>query len=126
VADSFEDTTRQLLRDAREVEIETAAGQGAPRHRTIIWVVVDDGDRVFIRSVRGPVGRWYREVRAEPAVSLLVAGRRIPVQAEQASDPGRVEAASRALRSKYAGSRASLAAMLRDETLPTTLELLPR
>jgi len=125
VVGDFEDTTLQLLRGAREVEIETAAGEDAPRHRTVIWVVVDERDRPFIRSVRGPIARWYREARSEPAVALLVGGRRIPVRAVPASDPERVDSASRALRTKYASSRASLAAMLRDETLPTTLELRP-
>jgi len=114
------------LHAAREVEIETSAAPGAARHRTIIWNVVDEQDRVLIRSVRGAAGRWYREAVANPEAALEVDGLVIPVRVEPASDDERVEATSRALRVKYARARASLAAMLREETLPTTLELLPR
>jgi len=125
MAVSFDPAIIARLRAAEEVEIETSAAPGAIRHRTIIWIVVDEHDRVFIRSVRGPVGRWYREALANPNVSLEVDGRVIPVRVDGASDAERVEATSHALRIKYARSRASLAAMLREVTLPTTLELLP-
>lgn len=120
--DRFSPADLELLRGTREVLIVT----GARQHRTIIWVVVDDQDRVLVRSVRWAHSRWYREALAEPGVALEVDGRRIPVRVEPAGDADRIEAASQALRTKYAGSRGSLAAMLREETLPTTLELLPR
>jgi hypothetical protein len=113
-----------LLRDAEEVRIETSRGEGEPVHRTVIWVVVDDRDRVLARSVRGERGRWYREVLANPACALHVHGRRIPLRAERATDDERVEACSEALRAKYAADPA-LRSMLRPDTLPTTLQLHP-
>ena len=121
----FDRPTLEQLRSAIEVEIETRAGAGAIPHRTIIWVVVDEEDRVFVRSVRGPIGRWYREAVAQPACLLSVGEGRIPVLAVAAADPEQVGSCSRALRAKYANS-ASTPSMLREATLPTTLRLLPR
>lgn len=113
-----------LLRDEQEIEIETSAGDGGPTHRAIIWVVVDDQDRVLIRSYRGPDARWYREVIARPDCSVHVAGRVIPVTAVVVADPERVAACSHGLRVKYAG-HGSMPVMLR-QYLETTLELVPR
>lgn len=113
-----------MLGEAEEVEIETAASEADPRHRTIIWVVVDARDRVLIRSYRGPTARWYREAVARPACRLLVAGRTVDVRAIPATDPDRVAACSDGLRRKYAGHSA-MPGMLR-AYLETTLELVPR
>ena len=109
---------------ALEVEIETRRGEDAPVHRTIIWAVVDDGD-VFVRSLRGTSGRWYRELLSDPAAVLHAQGERFSVQAVQASDPDSVERTSEALRRKYSDSR-SLASMLDDDILDTTVRLEPR
>ena len=113
-----------LLRDAREVDIETRPAPDVPPHRTTIWVVVDDQGRAFIRTYRGPGSRWYREATAAPAVALLSQGQRIEVALEPATDPERVEACSQALRTKYAGA-GGLRGMLAAENIPTTLELVP-
>jgi hypothetical protein len=112
------------LRKANTVTIETSAGPGAPVHRTIIWIVADESGRVFVRSVRGHRGRWYRELVANPSGALFVGGHRIPVRAASADEAG-IEACSRLLREKHATSRASLASMLLDEILDMTLELEP-
>ena len=109
---------------AREVEIETRRGEGAPVHRTIIWAVVDDGD-VFVRSLRGPSGRWYRELMSDPAAVLHTQHEEFPVQAVKANDPESVERTSEALRRKYSDSR-SLVSMLADDILDTTVRLDPR
>jgi hypothetical protein len=109
---------------AQEVEIETRRGEGAPVHRTPIWAVVDGGD-VYVRSLRGTRGRWYRELMADPAAVLHVEGDTFPVQAVQAADPESIERASHALRRKYPASR-SLDSMLADDILETTVRLEPR
>ncbi len=87
--------------------------------------MVDDADRVLIRSVRGTRGRWYREAVAHPDCTLSVGDMAVPVHAEPAADPDRVAAASAQLAVKYAGDP-SLGHMLRADVLETTLELLPR
>jgi hypothetical protein len=118
------DEERELLRAAREVRIETSRGEGAPVHRTIIWVVVDDADRVLVRTYLGPDSRWYREALASGRVRLVVGARAIDFGVERATDAERVAACSNGLRAKYRRS-ASLDAMLRDEVLGTTVELHP-
>jgi hypothetical protein len=123
--DSFDTETLGLLDETEEVRIETRRGEDAPEHRTIIWVVVTGGE-VFVRSVRGPKGRWYREISSHPEGALHVEDTRIPVRAASATDESTVEAVSDALRSKYEQSAPGpTAAMLRPEVLPTTLKLSP-
>jgi hypothetical protein len=111
------------MRDADIVVIETSPGRAV--RETVIWIVVDEQDRPFVRSVRGARGRWYRDLLANPSGALRIGEMRVPFVAEAAPDAARVEACSEALRAKYRTQRASLAAMLLEETLPTTLELRP-
>jgi hypothetical protein len=113
------------LRSTREVRIETQRTPDSPAHRAIIWVVVDDRDRVLIRTYRGPTTRWYREALAAPDCVLWLGKDSIPVRAESAADAERVEAASRGYEAKYADS-SSTRAMIAEAVLPTTLELKPR
>jgi hypothetical protein len=111
--------------ETREVEIETREGGDAPVHRTTIWAVVDGGE-VFVRSLRGARGRWYRELIAQPDAVVLHAGdESFPVQAVEATDPESVERTSDALRRKYGDSR-SLDSMIADDILETTVRLEPR
>jgi len=123
--DSFDTETLGLLDETEEVRIETRRNEESPVHRTIIWVVVTGGE-VFVRSVRGSKGRWYQEISSHPDGALHVEDTRIPVRAAPATDASTVEAVSDALRSKYQqSSPASTEAMMRPETLPTTLKLSP-
>jgi hypothetical protein len=123
--DSFDAETLRLLDETKEARIETRRDGDSPEHRTIIWVVVVEGE-VFVRSVRGPRGRWYREISSHQEGALHVQDDRIAMQAAPATDRPTVDAVSAAFRSKYQkSSPASTEAMLRPETLPTTLKLSP-
>jgi hypothetical protein len=123
--DSFDAETLRLLDETREVRIETRRDDHSPEHRTIIWVVVAEGE-VFVRSVRGPGGRWYREISSNPEGALHAHDDRIPVQATPVTEEAMVDAVSAAFRSKYQrSSPASTEAMVRPEILPTTLKLSP-
>jgi hypothetical protein len=123
--DTFEAETLRLLDETKEVRIETRRDGDSPEHRTIIWVVVVEGE-VFVRSVRGQRGRWYRELSSNPEGALHVEDDRIPVRAASATEEATVDAVSAAFRSKYQqSSPASTEAMVRPETLPTTLKLSP-
>ena len=118
----FEESDLSAIAAAEEVRIETRSAAGEA-HRTIIWIVERDGE-VYVRSVRGPRGRWYREALADPAVAIHVDGRRLAATAVPAADAESVEACSDALRAKYRNDY-SLASMLAPDTLPTTLKLVP-
>jgi hypothetical protein len=122
---AFDSATLDAFRRTDMVRIETSAGPGRRVHRTVIWIVVDDADRVLVRSVRGPRGRWYQRLLANRFGAVLVDGRRFEVHAEPARDAERVAACSAALEAKYPRPKGSLAAMLRDEVLDSTLELHP-
>jgi hypothetical protein len=110
------------IETAQEIDIETTAG--TVTHRTTIWSVVEDG-AVYVRSLRGGAGRWYREVTATPEAVVHVGGEAIPVLAVPAPDEESVERASAGYRRKYAGSP-YVETMTRPEILATTLRLEPR
>jgi hypothetical protein len=122
---SFDQDTLDVFNQTAEIDIETSRGEGAPVHRTTIWIVVA-GDAVYVRSVRGPAGRWYREIVANPRGAVHAGGTTVAVQAHPAADPATVALVSEALNQKYlARWPGPTAAMLRDDTLPTTLRLEP-
>jgi hypothetical protein len=120
--DKFDRETLDALDKAEEVHVETGGG-GSPG--TVIWAVVVD-DSVFVRSVRGEKGRWYREASANQEAALRVDDRRILVRAEPETDAATIGKVSAAYREKYEASYPGpTAAMLREEVLATTLRLLP-
>ena len=63
------------LRDLQEVAIRT---EKHPNTAVVIWVAVAD-EEVFVRSVRGTKGRWYRDLAAGGPATLQFAGRRLAV-----------------------------------------------
>ena len=117
----FDADTLRELRNLRELAIRTE------KHResaVVIWVVVAD-DQVFVRSVRGSKGRWYRDLAAGGTATLEFAGRRLAVQALPVSDAGAIARASREYLQKYQPSPYAQS-MVRAGVLPTTLRLEPR
>ena len=61
------------LRDLQEVAIRT---EKHPNTAVVIWVAVAD-EEVFVRSVRGTKGRWYRDLAAGGPATLEFAGRQL-------------------------------------------------
>lgn len=120
----FNKDALKRLREAQEVRIQTSAAAGEA-HSTVIWVVVDDRDRVLVRSYLGPSARWYREALANSKVTIEVDGRKLPVTAVVATDDERISAASTGLLAKYPDDPAT-PTMVSDAVLSTTLELVPR
>jgi hypothetical protein len=105
------------------VEIETQSAKGT-KHSVPIWIVVVDGVP-YVRSVRGPQGRWYRELLARGEGAVVAAGKRTAVKATHDRAKAAIEATSEALRRKYRGSGGSLASMLRPDVVDTTVRLDP-
>lgn len=122
-APRFPDSLLGALRQRKEMTIIT--GPQNARRATVIWVVVDEVGRVLVRSVRGTRGRWYRDLVADPRGAIDVGDGEVLVTALPEADEELVRACSQALAAKYAGN-GSLASMLTEETLPTTLQLVPR
>jgi hypothetical protein len=61
------------LGDVEEIRIGVRRPDGSTRS-VPIWVVLV-GDDIYVRSVRGPEGGWYRRLRANPDGAAPVAGR---------------------------------------------------
>src|SRR5712672_3125492 len=92
----FDADTLRDLRALREVAIRT---ERHPDSAVVIWVVVAD-DEVFVRSVRGGKGRWYRDLATGGSATLEFDGRRLTVQAFPTSDPISIARATREYMSK--------------------------
>ena len=120
---SFPKAVVERLDRTKTVEIETRTAKGT-KHSVPIWIVVVDGVP-YVRSVRGPAGRWYRELLARGEGAVVADGKRTPVRARHDSSAKAIEAVSAGLRKKYARSGQSLRSMLRDEVLDTTVRLDP-
>jgi hypothetical protein len=120
---TFDRAVIDNLANVEEIDLETSAGPGKPTRRRTIWVVVVAG-RVYVRSVRGAAGRWYRDLVRHPSATIHLAGRALAAHASLAADPATVDRVSQAFATKYAASP-YLPPILRTETLPTTLRLDP-
>src|SRR6201993_4376286 len=90
------DTLRELC-DSREVAIRTEKNSESA---VVTWVVVAD-DEVFVRSVSGSKGRWYRDLATGGPATLEFAGRRLAVQALPATDGDAIARARREYLRKY-------------------------
>ena len=71
----FGTETLGKLRDRPEVVVRT---EKHPDSAVTIWVVVS-GSEVFVRSVRGPKGRWYRDLAGGAPATLELDGVDTPI-----------------------------------------------
>lgn len=111
-----------LLVRTQEVRIETRRRDGTTT-KTIIWIMTD-GEDVFVRSVQGDRGWWYRRALADPSVTIHAGGLAIEAHAVPADDDDSIARCSAAIVRKYAG-RPGEKSMLKPRALPTTLRLEP-
>jgi hypothetical protein len=118
---NFDADILRELRDLREVAIRT---EKHPDNAVVIWAAVADKE-VFVRSVGGAKGRWYRDLATGGPATLESPGRRVAVQAIPVTDPAAIARASHEYLRKYQPSPYAQA-MVRSEVLPTTLRLEPR
>lgn len=123
MAASFSADDLKRFDETKVVDIETRSPKGTD-HSVPIWIVVVDGVP-YVRSVRGPAGRWYRELLARGDGAVVAGGKRVPVRATKDSSAKGIETVSEALRQKYRRSGQSLASMLRPDVLDTTVRLDP-
>jgi hypothetical protein len=117
---NFEADTLEALRATERIAIRDKH----PDKAVPIWVVVA-GDKVFVRSVYGTPGRWYRDLADGGPAVLAIAGQEMPVQAIPEGGAPAVAAASAAYLQKY-GSSSYAQAMVQPEVLAHTLRLEPR
>ena len=120
---AFPPAVLKSFEETKVVDIETRSAKGT-KHLIPIWIVVVDGVP-YVRSVRGPAGRWYRELLARGDGAVVAGAKRTRVRATKDSSATAIEAVSEALRKKYARSGQSLQSMLRANVLDTTVRLDP-
>ena len=107
-----------------EVDLETRGRRSGEPRRVTVWVVVS-GDEVFVRSEHAERGQWYRNVLADPAVTLFVEADRVAAGATRVTDAALLRRVTEAFASKYAHHE-SVSSMLGPVVEAATVRLSPR
>jgi hypothetical protein len=120
-------TSDQLDRIARaeEVQIASMRRDGTLRKPVTVWAV-RHGDDIYVRSVRGRSGQWFRGTRETQEGGIRAGGVQQDVtfvDTDHDSDDD-VDAAYRTKYRRYAGS--ILNSVLTPEARSSTLKLVPR
>ena len=118
-----EDLTR--IGNAEEVQVTSRRGDGTLRKPVTIWVV-RDGDSLYVRSVKGPTGAWFRGTQERHEGRIRGGGADQDITFVDADhDIGdKVDAAYRSKYRRYAGS--ILNSVLTPQARSTTIQLVPR
>jgi hypothetical protein len=110
---------------ADELQIAPLRADGALRPYTTIWVV-RAGDDLYVRSVRGRRGGWFRQALERGAARIRAGGIERDVTVADAGDADH-DAIGRAYRNKYAGyPRAYVDPTITPDAIAATLRLIPR
>jgi len=120
-------TSDQLERigGAEEVRVESVGEAGKLGKPVTIWAV-RHGDAIYVRSVRGRDGRWYRGVQKTRQGRIRGGGVQHDVTFEEAEAgvEGEIDAAFRTKYRRYAG--AILNSVLTPQARSATLKVVPR
>ncbi|MRX44581.1 DUF2255 family protein [Agromyces kandeliae] len=117
-------STRDLdsLERASEIRVAGRRTDGSLPTPTTVWGVVVDG-ALYLRSYKGPDGRWYRAARRHDEGAITWGGRTIDVSfVPDASKDAEIDAAYLA---KY-GNGSATQAMITSPATETTLRVEPR
>ena len=110
---------------AEELEIASLRRDGTLRNQVTIWVV-HRGDDLYVRSVNGPSGKWFRgaQVRHEGHIQAGGVDKEVTfVEADHAMD-NEIDAAYRMKYHRYAAS--IIGRITSPEARSTTIKLVPR
>jgi hypothetical protein len=110
--------------ESEEVDVAAVTRAGSVRNRVTIWLV-RHGEDLFVRSVRGREGAWFRAVQGSKN-GRIWAGRLEHDVAFEEADPSindEIDAAYRSKYPRYAGR--ILNSVLTPEARSTTLRLVP-
>jgi hypothetical protein len=111
------------LGGADELRIAPRRADGTFQRPRIIWVV-RHGDDIFVRSVNGPDGKWYREVRSTGAGQISAGGVDADVAVE-AADQALDDGIDEEYRRKYGRSSVAVDHITSPAARSTTVRLLP-
>ena len=114
-----------LIGTAEELEIASRRRDGTLRNPVTIWVV-RAGDDLYVRSVKGRAGPWFRGTQARHEGRISAGGVEKDVSFED-GDPARDGEIDAAYRSKYRRYAANIVnSVLTPEARAATLKLVPR
>jgi hypothetical protein len=109
---------------AREVEITSPRSDGSLRNPVTIWIV-GVGDDLYVRSVKGGEGAWFRgaEARHEGHIEGGGVDRDVSFEAADHDLDDEIDAA---YRQKYSSSPSSVESMNSPDARASALKVLPR
>jgi hypothetical protein len=120
---AWKDEELRAIGDADELRIAPLRRDGTRQHPRIIWVI-RHGDDLFIRSVNGPEGAWFRGVQASHAGHISAGGTDAEVVLKDA-DHDLDDEIDEEYRRKYGRSSSSVARITSPEARSTTIRLVP-
>ncbi|MFG2934944.1 DUF2255 family protein [Streptomyces sp. NPDC048282] len=109
---------------AEELDLESERADGTLRAPVTMWVV-RAGGHLYVRSVKGTAGPWYRGARTRHQGRVTAGGVRQDVTFRPA-DPGEYPAVDAAYREKYGRYTTIVQHVLTDTARASTLRLEPR
>jgi hypothetical protein len=111
---------------AEELQIQSVKRDGTLRKPVTIWVVRIGGD-LYVRSVNGREGWWFRGTQVRHEGRIQAGGVKKDVSFEDEEDPETINEVDSAYRSKYGHYSANiLNTVLTPQARASTLKLVPR
>ncbi len=109
---------------AEEVDVAAITAAGSVRNRVTIWAV-RHGDELFIRSIRGREGAWFRAVQGSKDGRIWAGGleRHVTFGEADSAINDEIDAAYRSKYRRYAGR--ILNSVLTPEARSATIRLVP-
>lgn len=108
---------------AEELDLSSRRADGSLRAPVTMWVV-RAGDHLYVRSVKGTAGPWYRGVQSRRQGRIQVGGVERDVAFHEA-DPDEYPAVDAAYRAKYGRYLSIVEHVLTDQARASTLRLEP-
>ncbi|MFC9247604.1 DUF2255 family protein [Streptomyces sp. NPDC057136] len=106
---------------AEELDLQSERADGTLRDPVTMWVV-RAGDHVYVRSVKGPDGPWYRAMQSRHQGRIEAGGVQQEVTFREA-DPGEYADVDAAYRDKYGRYTSIVEHVLTDRARASTLRL---
>jgi hypothetical protein len=121
---NWDGTALDTIGAADELRLRSERADGTLRAPVTMWVV-RAGDHLYVRSVKGTGGPWYRGTRSRHQGSVEAAGARREVAFREA-DQSEYADVDAAYRTKYGHYTTIVDQVLTDQARTATLRLDPR
>ncbi|WP_329577461.1 DUF2255 family protein [Streptomyces sp. NBC_01361] len=112
------------IAEATELDLESERSDGSLREPVTMWVVRVGGG-IYVRSVKGRTGPWFRGVQAQRQGRISSGGVRKDVTFTDAN-PADWPSVGAAYHAKYDAYRGIVDRVLTEQARESTLKLLPR